>query len=154
MSSTSLSSTCANQASVTRDNEVTTHRDAIGNSSSGPITGIAGKCVGTDTFTQLELQTCSQWQDGQNWVLANDGSFHVQFQCMTVDGSGTSSGTNVLRGYCDGSVGQKWQLTSGTLVNPNSNKCLDTADAGSADGTGLVIRDCNSGASQEWYPPS
>ncbi|MDH6574467.1 ricin-type beta-trefoil lectin domain protein [Kitasatospora sp. MAP5-34] len=149
VSSTRLSSTCSAQGSVTTDNEVTTHSDAIGNSSSGPITGTGGKCVDISGANGMPLQlwTCGQWSDSQNWVVANDGTIHALFECMTVNGTAVQLST------CNGSAGQKWQLTAGTLVNPNTNKCLDTTGASSADGTKLNVQDCNGGASQQWYPP-
>ncbi|MBO1414504.1 ricin-type beta-trefoil lectin domain protein [Streptomyces sp. FH025] len=156
---TSLSSTCANQASVTPVAGGSIHRDAIGNTSSGSITGIGGQCVditgnvSTDG-TRLELWPCGRWQDNQNWVLAGNGTIHALFKCMTASGSGTANGTPVVLSTCNGSPGQQWVLTNGTLVNPNSHRCLDATNGSSAPGTKLELWDCNGGANQQWHTPS
>ncbi|GAA2525047.1 MULTISPECIES: RICIN domain-containing protein [Streptomyces] len=52
---------------------------------------------------------------------------------------------------CNGSLGQTWKSTpEGTLVNPNSGRCLDVADGGIANGTKVQIHTCNGTAAQVW----
>lgn len=159
VSGTSTSSTCTSQATVTRVTGGSVHRDAIGNTSSGSIIGIGGQCVditggSSADGTRLELWGCGQWKDNQNWVLANDGTVHALFKCMTAGDSGTANGTPVVLSTCNGSPGQQWTRTNGTLVNPNSHRCLDATNASSTPGTKLELWDCNGGANQQWKTPA
>ncbi|MEU4115282.1 ricin-type beta-trefoil lectin domain protein [Kitasatospora sp. NPDC028055] len=159
VTSTSVSSTCSRQATVTPVSGGSTHRDAIGNSPSGSITGIGGQCVditdGSSTDgTRLELWPCGRWSNNQNWVLADDGTVHALFKCMTALGSGTANGTAVVLSTCDGSPGQQWALTNGTLVNPNSHRCLDATGGNSTAGTRLELWDCTGNANQRWHTPA
>lgn len=156
ISGTSVSSACADQSSVTARSDGSLHRDAIGNSASGSVTGIDGQCVdisggSSADGTALELWHCTGGNN-QNWVHAADGSLHAQFKCMTA--TGTDNGAAVTLSTCDGSAGQQWTADSGTLVNPASGRCLDAAGGASADGTGLELWDCTGAANQQWALPA
>ena len=55
---------------------------------------------------------------------------------------------------CNGTGAQQWVAgADGTLRNPESGRCLDAAGGGSANGTRLIILDCNGGANQRWVLP-
>ncbi|MEV3856357.1 ricin-type beta-trefoil lectin domain protein [Streptomyces sp. NPDC050095] len=146
---TSVSSTCAAYAKVTKVSGGSVQEDAIGNSASGSVTGIDGKCAdvtgGSSTDgTPLELWSCGGGNH-QNFVLAHDGSVRALFKCVAVSGSSVQLRT------CDGSAGQKWTRSGQTLVN--QGKCLDAEGGASADGTRLIVYTCSGGANQRWTTP-
>ncbi|MEV5691181.1 glycosyl hydrolase family 18 protein [Micromonospora globbae] len=124
----------------------------------GPITGIAGKCVdvaaaGTANGTAIQLWTCNGTA-AQRWTVGGDGTLRALGKCADVAGGGTANGTKVQLWDCNGTGAQVWQAQSnGTLRNPQSNKCLDATDNSSADGTRLQIWDCFGGANQVWRLP-
>ena len=43
--------------------------------------------------------------------------------------------------------------SNGTLLNPNSGKCLDDPSSSTTPGAKLQIYTCGSGAGQQWYLP-
>ena len=85
----------------------------------------------------------------QRWTLRTDGQIQVQGKCMTA--SGTGSGSRVLLYGCQGSGAQTWQSQSGGMLrNTAAGRCLDIlADSDTA----LILRDCGSGARQQWRLP-
>ncbi|MFC9245648.1 ricin-type beta-trefoil lectin domain protein [Streptomyces sp. NPDC057136] len=148
--STSTSSTCTTYAKVTTVAGGSVHEDGIGNSASGSLTGIGGKCAdipggSSADGTPLQLWTCNGGNN-QNWVLAHDGTIRALFTCMTVSG-----GAAQLRS-CDGSAAQQWVRSGSTLVN--QGKCLDASGGSGANGTRLVVYTCTGGANQAWSTPS
>ncbi|MFI1979354.1 ricin-type beta-trefoil lectin domain protein [Streptomyces wedmorensis] len=147
--STSLSSTCSAYADVSQVTGGSVHEDAIGNSASGSITGIGGKCAdiaggSSADGTPVKLWTCAD-VDHQNWVLAQDGTVHALFKCMTAVGG------NVVLTTCDGSPGQQWQRVGSTLIN--QGMCLDAQGGSSANGTPLIVYSCSGGSNQNWTTP-
>ncbi|MFB9235787.1 glycosyl hydrolase family 18 protein [Plantactinospora siamensis] len=125
----------------------------------GPITGIAGKCVdvaaaGTANGTAIQLYTCNGTA-AQSWTVGGDGTLRALAKCADVTSGSTANGAKVQLWDCNGTGAQVWQAQSnGTLRNPQSNKCLDATDNGSADGTRLQIWDCFGGANQVWRLPA
>lgn len=135
------------------------------------ITGIGGKCItvangATANQTPIQLNSCSnansqQWTplftDGEdknpnhgNVFVLNNYKLGVA-NCLDIQWGGTAAGTPIWYYSCNFGVAQKWQiLPSGALLNPNSGKCLGTANGSSADGTTLVLADCDGSASQRW----
>ena len=67
-------------------------------------------------------------------------------------GGGTANGTQVRLWSCNGYGAQQWrQMPNGTLVNPQSGRCLDADAWGTANGTLLEIWDCGAAQSnQNW----
>ncbi|WP_223280699.1 ricin-type beta-trefoil lectin domain protein [Streptomyces antnestii] len=148
--STSTSSTCTQYAKVTQVPGGSVHDDATGNSASGDITGIGGKCAditggSSADGTPLELWTCTGGNN-QNWVLSHDGTVRALYKCVTVSGSSIQLST------CNGSAAQQWQHSGSTLVN--QGKCLDAEGGSSADGTRLIAYTCTGGTNQRWTTPS
>jgi hypothetical protein len=43
-----------------------------------------------------------------------------------------------------------WQPYNGGYRNPASGRCLDVPGSSRADGTQLVLWDCNGGSNQKW----
>jgi hypothetical protein len=124
---------------------------------SGPITGVAGKCVdvnGSSTAdgTKIQLWTCSG-ATNQQWTVSGS-TLRALGKCMTVAGGSTANGALVQLSTCNGTGSQNWTTgTNGSLVNTQSGKCLDANGASSADGTQLIIWTCHGGTNQRWTLP-
>jgi chitinase len=124
----------------------------------GPITGIAGKCVdvagaSSANGTAVQLWTCNG-TGAQSWTSGSDGTLRALGKCMDVTSAGTANGTAVQLWDCNGTGAQVWQAQSnGTLRNPSSGRCLDATGPSSADGTRLQIWDCFGGSNQVWQLP-
>lgn len=124
----------------------------------GPITGIAGKCVdvaaaSSANGTAIQLYTCNG-TNAQTWTVASDGTLRALGKCMDVAAAGTANGTVVQLYDCNGTGAQVWQAQSnGTLRNPASGRCLDATGPSSADGTRLQIWDCYASSNQVWHLP-
>jgi beta-glucanase (GH16 family) len=121
----------------------------------GPITGIAGKCVdvraaNTANGTPVQLYDCNG-TNAQQWTVAGDGSLRALGKCLDVTFGGTANGTPVQLWDCNGTGAQQWQAqTNGALANPQSGRCLDDPAGNTANGTQLQIWDCNGGTNQQW----
>jgi GH18 family chitinase len=124
----------------------------------GPITGIAGKCVdiaaaNSANGTAVQLYDCNG-SGAQTWTVGSDGTIRALGKCMDVAAAGTANGALVQIYDCNGTGAQQWQAQSnGTLRNPVSNKCLDASNNSSANATRLQIWDCFAGANQRWTLP-
>jgi len=82
-------------------------------------------------------------------------------KCLDVTGRSTANGAVLQQWTClSGSTAanQGWffipAATSGyyTVVNLNSNKCLDVTGRSTANGAVIQQYTCNGGTNQEWYP--
>jgi glucosylceramidase len=129
-----------------------------GGSATGPITGIAGKCVdvagaATANGTAVQLFDCNS-SAAQQWTAAADGSLQALGKCMDIVSAGTANGTAVQLFDCNGSGAQQWTATAAhDLMNPASGRCLDATGPSSANGTRLQIWDCTGGTNQKWTVP-
>jgi chitinase len=123
----------------------------------GPITGIAGKCVdvagaNSANGTAVQLYTCNG-TGAQTWTVGSD--IRALGKCLDVAGAGTANGTLVQLWDCNGSGAQGWQAQpNGTLRNTGSGRCLDAVNRASTDGTRLQIWDCSGGTNQVWQLPA
>jgi hypothetical protein len=128
-----------------------------GTGGAGPIVGTGGKCVdvnggATADGTKVQLWTCSGGAAKQQWARTGS-TFQALGKCLHVNG-GTADGALVQLWTCNGSAAQNWTpQANGSLVNPNSGKCLDANGASSADGTQLIIWTCHGGTNQRWTLP-
>ncbi|MEU4423311.1 glycosyl hydrolase family 18 protein [Actinoplanes sp. NPDC024001] len=124
----------------------------------GPITGIAGKCVdiaaaGSANGTAVQLYDCNG-TGAQSWTVGTDSTIRGLGKCLDVAAGGTANGSLVQIYDCNGTGAQQWQAQSnGTLRNPASGRCLDAQNNSSANGTRLQIWDCFAGANQRWTLP-
>jgi chitinase len=85
-------------------------------------------------------------------VETND-TLEVLGKCLDVDGAGTANGTTVDLYTCNGTGAQDWvPQSNGSLVNPNSGKCLDDTGYGGS-GTQVQIWACTGNSNQEWTLP-
>jgi glucosylceramidase len=134
---------------------------AASTTKTGPITGLAGKCVdvpgaSTTNGTVVQLYTCNGTA-AQTWTVGTDGSIKaLGNKCLDVVNNGTADGTAVQIWDCSGGAAQKWTYSAAnqTLVNPQANKCLDVKGNTSADATPLQVWTCSGGANQKWILPA
>ncbi|MEU2432067.1 ThuA domain-containing protein [Streptomyces sp. NPDC007861] len=112
----------------------------------GPITGLAGKCVdvrdaATADGTAVQLYTCNGTA-AQRWSRVGQ-TFRAFGKCLDIAGGATANRSLVQLYTCNGTGAQRWEVsTNGTLRNPQSGRCLDVPGGNSADGTQLAIYDC------------
>ena len=123
-------------------------------SDSGPIVGLAGKCVdvagaSNANGTHVQLYDCNG-TSAQAWTAGTDGTLRALGKCMDVTGAGTADGTKIQLYDCNGTGAQRWSVSNGTLVNPASGRCLDVPAANPANGTQLQIFTCNNTSAQNW----
>lgn len=84
--------------------------------------------------TTVGKVTDSTWGSGQIGYGTGQG-VPAQFDNLSIaKGSGGNPGPN------------------SAIVNANANRCLDVDGASQADGTKLVLWDCNGGTNQQWTP--
>ncbi|GAA2887694.1 hypothetical protein Acy02nite_82300 [Actinoplanes cyaneus] len=138
---------------------VTSGNNGGGGTRTGPITGLAGKCIGaaagnTANGTAVDLYSCVG-DATQQWTLPGDGTIRTAGKCLDVSAAGTADGTRVQLWDCNGTAAQQWVHSSGRdLVNPNAGKCLDLAGGSSADFTVTQLWTCTGGAGQKWNVPA
>ena len=125
----------------------------------GPIYGQGGTCLddrafGTANGNPVQVYKCNEGSN-QQWTVTNPQfgattTITIYGMCLDVHGGFSFNGDPVTLWGCNGTGAQQWiPESNGTLVNPNSGKCLDdTAWGGS--GTALEIWGCNSGENQVW----
>jgi hypothetical protein len=126
----------------------------------GPIKGIAGKCLdnakgNTANGNPIVLWTCNDTVQ-QRWTLPGDGTIRVQGDhCLAVKGAGTVSTTSVWLYACDGGPAQIWTpRPNGTIVNNHSGLCLASKYAGTSDGNPIWVYTCDGGPAQIWQVPT
>ncbi|SDO19069.1 polysaccharide lyase family 7 protein [Actinacidiphila guanduensis] len=126
---------------------------------SGPITGLAGKCVdvaaaSTANGTAVQLYDCNG-TSAQNWTVGSgDGTVRALGKCLDVAAGSTANGAKVQLYDCNGTGAQQWTASNGELVNTASGKCLDATDKSSANGTQLQIWSCTGASNQLWTLPT
>jgi chitinase len=128
-----------------------------GGGTTGPITGYQGLCLddraaSTTNFNPIQVYTCNG-TNAQQWTVASGNTLHVLGKCLDVAGAGTANGTKVDLYDCNGTVAQVWvPQSNGSLVNPNSGKCLDDTGFGGS-GTQSQIWACSGNTNQRWNLP-
>lgn len=146
------------QDSVGATSLVSTIYDTVLGVRTGPITGLAGKCVdvaasGTANGTPIQLYSCNGTA-AQRWTVGTDGTLRAFGKCMDVAASGLINGTRVQLYTCNATGAQLWRAAAdGTLRNPQSAMCLSVAGFGSANGTPLHIWTCGAKVNQLWRLP-
>ncbi|WP_144022737.1 ricin-type beta-trefoil lectin domain protein [Asanoa hainanensis] len=107
---------------------------------------------GTANGTTIKTFNCNG-TGAQNWAFHSDGTIRGLGKCLSVSGNSTANNALIVLWTCDGSPGQQWRPTdNGTLVNPNSGKCLDNPNSSPWPGTQLQISTCGTGVNpaQDW----
>jgi glucosylceramidase len=125
----------------------------------GPITGLAGKCVdvagaNSTNGTPIQLYDCNGTA-AQSWTVGTDGSLRALGKCLDVTAASTADGAQTQLYDCNGTGAQQWTVTAANdIVNTGSGKCLDATGNSSANGTRLQIWTCTGGANQKWNVPA
>jgi chitinase len=141
-------------------NEITGSSGGGGGGSTGvtgPITGYEGLCLddrsaSTANYNPIQVYTCNG-TSAQQWTVASGNTLQVLGMCLDVDAAGTANGTTVDLYTCNGTGAQVWEPQSnGTLLNPESGKCLDDTGYGGS-GTQVQIWTCAGTSNQEWTLP-
>jgi Ricin-type beta-trefoil lectin domain/Glycosyl hydrolases family 18 len=128
-----------------------------GGGTTGPITGYQGLCLddraaSTANFNPIQVYTCNG-TNAQQWTVESNSTLEVLGKCLDVDAAGTANGTTVDLYGCNGTGAQTWvPQSNGSLVNPNSGKCLDDSGYGGS-GTQAQIWSCTGNANQKWNLP-
>ena len=123
----------------------------------GPITGVGGNCVDSNSSGTAEGNKIQLWECNQDWMAATDGtvSFYDRdlTKCMSASVAESSDGTAIVISACDGGDDEVWKpAADGTLVNPATGQCLT---APKTDwGTQLTLAPCSGAAGQQWKLPS
>ncbi|MEV1288052.1 PQQ-dependent sugar dehydrogenase [Micromonospora sp. NPDC049679] len=129
-----------------------------GGGGTGPIKGLAGKCLdvsnsATADGTQIQLYGCNGTA-AQTWTVAPGSTVKALGKCLDVSGGGSADGTKIQLWSCNGSGAQNWAAQAdGTVRNPQSGKCLDVSGNNSADGTPVHLWTCTAAANQKWTLP-
>jgi glucose/arabinose dehydrogenase len=130
-----------------------------GGTGSGPIVGLAGKCLdvdnaGTADGTQIQIYGCNSTA-AQTWTR-NGQTLRALGKCLDVNGGASADGTKIQLWTCNGSGAQNWVANAdGTVRNPQSAKCLDVSANNPADGQDVHLWTCVAGAAnQRWTLPS
>jgi hypothetical protein len=128
-----------------------------GGTPTGPIYGYQGLCLddrsaGTANYNPIQVYTCNG-TNAQQWTAESNNTLEVLGKCLDVYAAGTANGTTVDLYTCNGTGAQTWiPQSNGSLVNPNSGKCLDDTGWGGS-GTQVQIWSCTGNANQAWTLP-
>jgi hypothetical protein len=103
----------------------------------------------------IQVIGCNPASRSDNFTLGTDGSLQVEGGCILPAGSGTSNGTAIAYGGCNGSQAEHWIIRSdGSLRNlPTNNSCLDDANASTANNNPVDLSSCSGSANQLWKLP-
>ncbi|MFD9380662.1 ricin-type beta-trefoil lectin domain protein [Streptomyces sp. NPDC059999] len=129
-----------------------------GTGRTGPITGLAGKCVDVAganpaNGTPVQLHDCNG-TPAQQWTVAADGTLRALGKCLDVTAGATNDGAPVQLYDCNGTPAQRWALPAARdIVNPQANKCFDVTGNNPANGTRLQIWTCGGTPNQKWTAP-
>ncbi|MEV4625322.1 ThuA domain-containing protein [Micromonospora sp. NPDC049523] len=134
-------------------------RGGGGGTGTGPIVGLANKCLevdggGTADGTQVQINTCTG-TPRQTWTKQGQ-TLRALGKCLDVSGSGTANGTKIQLWTCNGTGAQNWapNTADSSLRSPASGKCLDVSNNSSADGQDVHLWDCLGAANQRWTLPA
>ncbi|TDB72367.1 lectin [Micromonospora sp. KC723] len=124
----------------------------------GPIVGIAGKCLDVRNGsaadgTQVQIWSCTG-AASQQWTVTAGSTIRALGKCLDIAGSSTADGAKVQLWSCHGGANQNWQAQpDGSVRNPQSGKCLDVSGSSSSDGAVVHLWSCHGGANQKWTLP-
>ncbi|MGW4729723.1 ricin-type beta-trefoil lectin domain protein [Streptomyces shenzhenensis] len=119
------------------------------------VSAASGRCIditdsGKADGTPLQIWDCTGagWQ---RWTFASDGTLRSQGLCMDVAWGSRDNGAAIQLAKCSGNPAQQFRLNAaGDLVNPQADKCVDSKDQGTANGTRLQLWECGGTANQKW----
>ncbi|MCB0531682.1 MAG: RICIN domain-containing protein [Saprospiraceae bacterium] len=111
----------------------------------------------TKDGNNVEIGDCVD-ADALRWYL-NEGS-NIQLvkdagQCIDLDHSNTTNGTNIHTWSCNGTNAQKWYydgISKQIHSAVDMNKCFDLVNGHTANGTNIQLWTCNpNNSNQKWY---
>jgi beta-glucosidase len=143
------------QASTTFTWDVLASSDNVATT---PLVGYEGLCLDITSDnntpgTAVDVYTCNG-TDGQQWTEEANDTIHADGDCLDVEGAGTANGALVDLYTCNNTVAQVWEpQANGSLLNPNSGKCLDDTGYGGS-GTQVQIWSCTGNDNQSWVSPA
>ena len=107
--------------------------------------------AGTAALTKTVVWGCHTGSN-QKWTRTDDDQLKVYgSSCLDVYGAATAAGSNVVIYPCHTGQNQKWYfLNDGRIWNYLSGRCLAGKNGSTAQGTELVLADCNVTESQIW----
>jgi hypothetical protein len=112
----------------------------------------ANKCMDAPsaaTGTQLHMWDCQGTANlNQRFTRTLAREMRVHGKCL--DGDAGNAGNPVKVWDCHGGANQKWDLTPSGDVKGVNGLCVQPSGGSSANGTGLILAGCNSGAAQKW----
>jgi hypothetical protein len=116
----------------------------------GAITAAGGRCLTRGGILALDgspVQTAfCTGGSSQQWTMASDGTLIVEDKCAQVSAGGT-----VRIGACDDSPAAQWRAgPNGSLVNPETGRCLTDPDTAGAT---TEVAACTGAADQRWKLP-
>lgn len=128
--------------------------------STGQIVGLASKCAQAGSSnpqpgTSVVIHTCNS-SSIQQWKVGSDGSLRNSGLCLSTKNRYTGDGTHVVLATCNSGDGmQDWRIErdAGDIVHVIADKCLDVANANTANGTYLQIAWCSGNSAQKWSAP-
>ncbi|MFC9330418.1 ricin-type beta-trefoil lectin domain protein [Kitasatospora sp. NPDC057015] len=126
-------------------------------SGAGPTSSLVGvgsdRCVdaGTAAAAGAVAQRTCRGGSAQRVTIAPDGSLGIAGRCLDTAGHGTTPGTRIVLGECDGGPGQRWVRNGdGSFVGARSGLCLAVAGASTGDGAPLELGVCTGADSRHW----
>jgi glucose/arabinose dehydrogenase/PKD repeat protein len=155
---TTLYLTFAGGAGALFDVDSFTFTTTASSGGTGPITGLAGKCLdvrnaATADGTQIQIYGCNG-TTAQTWTVTPNSTVKALGKCLDVSAGGSADGTKIQLWTCNGSGAQNWSAQAdGTLKNPQSGKCLDVSGNNSADSTPVHLWTCFGANNQKWTLP-
>jgi Ricin-type beta-trefoil lectin domain len=109
----------------------------------------------TANSNPIQVYTCNG-TGAQQWTIdSSDNTIRALGKCLDVQNGGTADGTPVDLYDCNGTGAQDWNPQSdGTIMNPQSDKCLRNTAWSASGGAQEQIWDCTDAYSQIYWLPS
>ncbi|MFD4640857.1 ricin-type beta-trefoil lectin domain protein [Lentzea sp. NPDC058436] len=121
----------------------------------GVLEGVGGKCAdvkGENPANGLIWLWQCFGLVGETYLGLNDGTIRTMGVCT--DNGAVTNGTAVGVANCHNGLSQQWSIRpNGTVVNIQSNRCMDVEAGNTANGTKIQLWDCLGTPQQRWSVP-
>ena len=108
---------------------------------------------GASSYTLTNLWTGVTSATTGTISTTTSGEIHavVASNCLDVNNSSTTAGTQLQIWSCNGGANQQWNLNAdGTITGVQSGLCLDVTGGSTADGALVELWTCNGQSNQQW----